>query len=319
MAGAESWRNEGSISMIGVFGANGFIGRAVVRHLLAHKRAVVAIGRFFPVNYDQIVGGNVETRVVDLRDALSVQATLHGIQYVIDLVNSSSPALGNARVVEDVEGNVVPHISLVQSCIMNRVSRIIFLSSGGTVYGAPRYLPLNEDHPTHPLVSYGVTKLMVEHYLRMLTRNSAVDHIILRVSNPFGPGQVLRKGQGLIASILERQAAALPIVVYGDGQTQRDYLFIDDLCHALTAALEAPSMHQTFNIGTGQGHSTLDVIREVEAALGRKLDILFEEERATDAKNNVLDCSKATQLLNWTAQTPFREGIQRTVAAAAAG
>jgi UDP-glucose 4-epimerase len=303
--------------VIGVFGANGFIGRAVVRHLLAHKRAVVAIGRTFPVDYDHIVGGSIETRGVDLRDALSVQATLQGIKYVIDLVNSSSPALGNARVVEDVESNVVPHISLVQSCIMSRVSRIIFLSSGGTVYGAPSYLPLDEDHPTNPLVSYGAAKLMVEHYLRMLTRNSAVDHVILRVSNPFGPGQVLRKGQGLIASILKRQAAALPIVVYGDGQTQRDYLFIDDLCHAVTAALDAPTMHQTFNIGTGQGRSTLDVIAEVETTLGCRLDIQFEDERPTDTKNSVLDCSKATQLLNWTAQTPFRTGIQRTVAAAA--
>jgi UDP-glucose 4-epimerase len=304
--------------VIGVFGANGFIGRAVVRHLLAQKRPVVAIGRAFPLDYDQVVGGHVETRIVDLRDALSVQATLQGISDVIDLVNSSTPALGNARVVEDVESNVVPHISFVQSCIMSRVSRIIFLSSGGTVYGTPSYLPLDEDHPTHPLVSYGAAKLMVEHYLRMLTRHSAVDHVILRVSNPFGPGQVLRKGQGLIASILERHAAALPIVVYGDGKTQRDYLFIDDLCHAVTAALTAPSMHQTFNIGTGQGRSTLDVIHEVEAALGQKLDIVFEDERSTDAKNNILDCSKATRLLNWTAQTSFREGIRLTLAAAAA-
>jgi UDP-glucose 4-epimerase len=304
--------------VIGVFGANGFIGRAAVRHLLARDRRVVAIGRTFPADYEHIVGGNVETRVVDFRDALSVQATLQGIDQAIDLVNSSSPALGNARVVEDVETNVMPHISFVQSCVMSRVSQIVFLSSGGTVYGSPSYLPLDEDHPTNPLVSYGAAKLMVEHYLRMLTRDTPVSHVILRVSNPFGPGQVLRKGQGLIASILERQAASLPIVVYGDGQTQRDYLYIDDLCHALTAALEVASMRETFNIGTGRGRSTLDVIRAVEAALGRKLDITFEDERATDAKNNVLDCGKATRLLNWSAQTPFHEGIQRTVAAAVA-
>ena len=277
---------------------------------------MVALGRAFPTDYRRIVGGSVETRIIDFREALSVQAMLQGIDQAIDLVSSSSPALGNSRAVEDAATNVLPHISFVQSCILSQISRIVFLSSGGTVYGAPDYLPMDEGHPTDPLVSYGVTKLMVEHYLRMLTRNSAVDHVILRVSNPFGPGQILRKGQGLIASILERHAAGLPITVYGDGETQRDYLYIDDLCHALTAALDAPPMRQTFNIGTGQGRSTLQAIGAVEAALGSRFAIEFVPDRPTDAKSNVLDCRKAARLLAWTAKTGFSDGIARTVAAA---
>jgi UDP-glucose 4-epimerase len=306
-----------AISVVGVFGANGFIGRAIVRHLLARHQRVVALGRAFPADYEHIVGGALETRVIDFRDALSVHAMLQDIDQVIDLVNSSSPALGNGRAMEDVETNVLPHISFVQSCILSRVSRIIFLSSGGTVYGTPTYLPLDEEHPTNPLVSYGAAKLMVEHYLRMLTRDSAVDHVILRVSNPFGPGQVLRKGQGLIASILERQAAGSPIFVYGDGQSRRDYLYIEDLCCAVTAALDAPPMRETFNIGSGHGYSTLEVIKEVEAALNVAVQVEFESERATDVKSNILDCRKAARMLNWSAQTSFAEGVQRTVAAAA--
>ena len=259
----------------------------------------------------------METRLLDFRDALSVQAMLQGIDQAINLVNSSSPALGNSRVVEDATTNVLPHISFVQSCILSGVSRIIFLSSGGTVYGAPRYLPIDEDHPTNPLVSYGATKLMVEHYLRMLTRNSDVDYLILRVSNPFGPGQTLRKGQGLIASILERHEAGLPILVYGNGETERDYLYIDDLCHAVTAALQAPPMRETFNIGTGQGRSTLDVTKAVGLALGGTFRIEFVEERLTDTRSNILDCDKARRLLNWTAQTGFEDGVRRTVRAVA--
>jgi UDP-glucose 4-epimerase len=307
---------EGRMSLIGVFGANGFIGRAVVRHLSRHDRRVVALGRAFPADYATIVGTKVETRVVDFRDALSVHATLQDIDQAIDLVNSSSPAVGNGHVVEDVATNVLPHISFVQSCILSGVSRIIFLSSGGTVYGKAHYMPLDEDHPTDPLVSYGAAKLMVEHYIRMLTRDSAVDHVILRVANPFGPGQTLRKGQGLIASILERRAAGLPIILYGDGKTQRDYLYIDDLCHAVTAAVDAPSTRETFNIGTGLGQSTLDVIAAVEAALHCTFEIEHVEDRVTDAKSNVLNCEKAARLLNWSARTPFDEGIRRTVTAA---
>lgn len=299
-----------------MFGANGFIGRAVVRHLLDRGRKVVALGRAFPADYERVVGGAVETRVVDFRDSLSVQAALQGIDQAMDLVNSSSPALGNDRAVDDAATNVLPHISFVQSCIMSRVSRIVFLSSGGTVYGTPERLPLDEDHPTNPLVSYGVAKLTVEHYLRILTHGSGVDHVILRVSNPYGPGQVYRKGQGLIAFILERQAAGLPVIIYGDGETQRDYLYIDDLSHALTAALEAPPMRQAFNIGTGHGRSTLEVIKEMQTALGHEIKIEFADARPTDVKSNILDCRKAAHVLNWTAQTPFDEGIKRTVAAA---
>ncbi|KQN21231.1 hypothetical protein ASE86_14750 [Sphingomonas sp. Leaf33] len=301
--------------MIGVFGANGFIGRAVVRHLLEQGRRVVALGRAFPADYDRIVGGAVEMRIVDFRDALSVHATLQGIEQAIDLVNSSSPALGNARVVEDVATNVLPHISFAQSCVLSGVARILFLSSGGTVYGTPVSVPIAEDHPTDPLVSYGATKLTVEHYLRMLTRDTATDHVILRAANPFGPGQTLRKGQGLIASILERQAMDLPIILFGDGQAERDYLYIDDLCGAVTAALDAPPMRETVNIGTGQGRTTIEVVRAVEAAVGRRFDIVFEPGRPTDARSNVLDCTRAARLLGWSAATPFDEGIRRTVAA----
>ncbi len=285
----------------------------MVRHLLARQRRVIAFGRAFPADYERIVGGKVETRIIDFRDALSVQAELQEIDQAIDLVNSSSPALGNGRVVEDASTNVLPHISFIQSCVLSSVSRIIFLSSGGTVYGAPDRLPITEDHPTHPLVSYGMSKLMVEHYLRMLTRDTAVDHVILRVSNPFGPGQMLSKGQGLIASILERQATGSPIVVYGDGGALRDYLYINDLCEALTAVLDAPPMQETFNIGTGKGRSTLDVIKAVEAVLGRRLLIEFVDARPTDAKSNVLDCRKAEHMLHWTPKVPFYDGLKYSI------
>lgn len=289
-----------------------------MRHLLARQRRVIAFGRAFPAGYDRIVGGRVEKRIIDFRDALSVQAALQGIDQAIDLVNSSSPALGNGRAVEDASTNVLPHISFIQSCVLSNVSRIIFLSSGGTVYGTPDDLPISEEHPTNPLVSYGLAKLMVEHYIRMLTRDTAVDHVILRVSNPFGPGQMLSKGQGLIASILERQAADSPVVVYGDGGALRDYLYIDDLCDALTAAIDAPPMRQTLNIGTGRGRSTLDVIKAIEAVLERQLAIEFADDRPTDPRSNVLDCRKAALLLPWTARISFTEGIRRTISATTA-
>jgi UDP-glucose 4-epimerase len=274
---------------------------------------VVAFGRAFSPDFESKVGGRVEVRVVDFNETLSTHAALQGIDQVINLVNASSPALGNGRVEEDLLNNALPHVAFTQSCLLSGVSRMIFVSSGGTVYGEPRYLPVDEDHITAPLVSYGMTKLVAEQYIRMLTRGTAMSYIILRVSNPFGPGQMLRKGQGLIASVLERHAQSAPISIYGDGQTQRDYLYIDDLCEALIAALDVPSMQETFNIGTGVGRSVMDILTAIEAHIGQQLAKEFLPARHTDAKSNVLDCRKAERMLGWTARTPFDEAIRRTV------
>lgn len=305
----------GIIPVIGVFGANSFIGRAIVRDLLRQGRRIVAFGRAFPPDYEERIGARVDTRIVDFADSVSVYGALQGIDHVINLVNSSSPALGNSRMEEDITSNILPHVSFLQSCRLSSVTRLLFVSSGGTVYGEPKYVPIDEDHPTKPLVSYGMTKLVVEQYIQMLMRDSAIGYTILRVSNPFGPGQVLRKGQGLIASILERHARGLPVGVFGDGQTQRDYLYIDDLCEAITCALDAPQMQETLNIGTGVGRSILDIIAAFERALGEPLAVAFLPARPTDTRSNVLDCGRAQRLLGWTARTPFDDAIRQTVAA----
>jgi UDP-glucose 4-epimerase len=126
---------------------------------------------------------------------------------------------------------------------------------------------------------------------------------------------MLRKGQGLIASILERHAQGLAVGIFGDGQTQRDYLFIDDLCEAISCALDAPAMQETLNIGTGIGRSILDIVAAFDKALGERLAIEFLPARPTDTKSNVLDCRKAQQMLGWVARTSFEEAIQQTVTA----
>jgi len=301
--------------VVGVFGANGFIGRNLVRRLLALDRPVIAFGRSFAPDFTEFVGGPVETRVVDFNDVLSTHAMIQDVTYVVQLVNSSSPGLGNTRVAADITANVLPHVSFIESCLMIGVAKFLFLSSGGTVYGNPNYLPIDEAHVTSPINSYGLTKMMVEHYLRVLTRGSEMGYLNLRVSNPFGPGQVLKKGQGLIASILRSHAAGQPITIFGDGSTQRDYLYINDLVDALIAALDAPAMQETINIGSGIGRSILEVLAATQEVLDTPLKVEFISERPTDAMANILDCRKAAKLLGWESRTSFEDALRWTVAA----
>ena len=107
--------------------------------------------------------------------------------------------------------NVLPQMRFARDCLAAGVGRLVFVSSGGTVYGPPRYLPIDEAHPTDPLNSHGLTKLMTEKYLGMLAQTRGLDAVVLRVANPFGPTQGFRKGQGLIPAILERQRRGLPV------------------------------------------------------------------------------------------------------------
>lgn len=300
-------------AVIGVFGANGFIGRHLVRRLVATGARTIAFGREFPADFHDAVGEHVETRRIDINDELETHVTLQGVTHVVQLINTSNPAMGNQRVISDLKFNVVPQVSFIESCIMAGVKNFVFVSSGGTVYGIPQRKPIPESHLTKPLNSYGMGKLIVEHYLGMLSRGTDLGYTILRVSNPFGPGQTSFKGQGLIPAVLGRCAAGVPVTIIGDGRAERDYIYIEDVIDALLAALERNPLQDVVNIGSGQGRTVLEIVDTIEQVLGRPVDRVFTEARSTDTPSNVLDVSKAKALLDWAPKTDFHEAMRLTV------
>lgn len=302
------------MSLVGVFGANGFIGRHLTRALVARGHKTVCFGRHFPLDFLHEFDGLVEMRLIDLNDDIETHTKIFGITNVVQLVNSSNAAMGNKKVVADINSNLIPHVRFIDSCIMSGVRSFTFLSSGGTVYGRPQTIPIPEDHPTLPLNSYGLTKLFTEQYLRMLCRDSTMGFNILRVANPFGPGQLGVGGQGLIGTILQRFKQEQPLTIFGDGLSERDYLYIDDTVDAIVRAVENAPSNDVVNIGSGEGRSILSVLSAVEAALGTPIAREHVAGRATDAPSNILDPAKAERLLGWKTFTPFEEGVARTVA-----
>jgi UDP-glucose 4-epimerase len=298
---------------IGVFGAKGFIGRHIVRRLASVGRPVIAFGRHFPADYQTTIGFPVETRDIDFGDVVGTQAKMQDVSIVVQLINSSSPSLGNVHLSADFKSNVAPHIKFIESCAFSGIKKFLFLSSGGTVYGNPDYLPIDEKHPTRPINSYGLTKLVIENYLRLISSQSEMDYINLRVSNPFGPGQSVNKGQGLIPAILQKTLKAQPVIIYGDGSVQRDYIYIDDAIDAIIAAIEAEGLSDTLNVGSGIGRSIVDVLSTIEVVLQTPVLAEFSEGRTTDAHSNVLDASRARRLLNWSPKWAFLDGIKATI------
>jgi len=302
--------------MIGVYGANGFIGRHLVRRLAAYGHSVRSVSRSFGADFIQPLTGKVDFVEADFREPLPIASTLVGVDTIVQLISTSSPALQNRFATADIKDNVIPHVDFIQSAVQAGVRRYVFVSSGGTVYGPNARVPIPEDAITTPISSHGLTKLTIEKYLQMYGHVEGLDYVILRVANPFGPRQVFRKGQGLIPAALARYRAGQPIDIVGGGRAVRDYLYIDDLVDAIVAAIDRPAAaKKIINVGSGVGHSVIEVLDAIEAELGGGLLRRHAPDRSTDVDRNILDIARANDLLEWSPKVPFDTGIERTVRA----
>lgn len=306
--------------MIGIYGVNGFIGRHLLARLIARKAPARAVSRHLGSDLLQQYPLGVDFIEADLRDPLEMSSSLQGIETVVQLISTSSPGLQNRYNVSDIQDNVIPHVEFIQSAIASGVKKYVFISSGGTVYGPGVRTPIPEDAPTNPISSHGLTKLMIEKYLQMHGYVDGLSYVILRVANPFGPGQAFRKGQGLIPALMARYAEHKPVRIIGDGSARRDFIFIDDLIDAIEAAVLRDDVDRAIiNIGSGESRSVLDVVETIEEIAGIHLQREHVGQRNTDVDINVLNIARANEMLGWAPKTNFRSGLEKTLRAYSTG
>lgn len=293
-----------------VLGGGGFMGRALIRALLASGALVRGFGRTArfgePETTFPWVYGNFE-------DPLALARAVEGMEVVFHLAAGSTPERSNAAPVSDLIASVAGTVELLEVCRAEGVRRVVFASSGGTVYGIPQELPILETAATDPISAYGVNKLAAEKYLRLYEYLHRVEHVCLRVSNPFGPYQDPLGRQGLVAASLQKILAGAPIEIWGDGSVTRDYVYVDDVAEAFLKAATYTGSHRVFNIGSGIGMSVNDVIDATAAAVGPKTPLkTFKVARKADVPVNILDVTLAASELDWRAHTPWVEAIRRT-------
>jgi UDP-glucose 4-epimerase len=187
----------------------------------------------------------------------------------------------------------------------------VFVSSGGAVYGDAQYTPIDENHPTNPKSSYGITKLASEKYFTLFGDGN-LSTTALRLSNPYGPRQRTTINQGAIAVFLHRALNQKDIEIWGNGEVVRDYIYISDCVSAIVKALNHYGPKRLFNIGSGVGRSLNEIVSSVELVLGRKVEVSYGPARTLDAAQNVLaiDCARAH--LKWAPLVSFEEGLQKT-------
>ena len=290
-----------------VLGGNGFIGSHVVDHLLAAGHKVRVFDRS-PERYRHPLK-QVEYRMGRFDDTFQVAEALQGVDAVCHLISTTVPGTSNLDPIADVQNNLVNTLYLLEQMRKKGLSRILYLSSGGTVYGNPHASPVAESHPLNPISSYGVVKVAIEKYLLMYQQLYGLQPVILRPSNPYGPRQGHAGVQGLIGTLLVRVMAGEALEIWGDGSIVRDYMHVGDLARLCVRALESNSCG-VFNAGSGEGHSINDIISMIRDLGYEGLQVKYSEGRSFDVKEVVLDISRACHQFNWQPAMLLQDGIR---------
>ena len=298
-----------------VLGGGGFIGTNLCRRLADSGYRVRAFGRRQPFA-DGLSA--VEWHAGDFNDTASVAAAIDSFDVVFHLIHATMPQAADLDTQGDVRNNVIPSIALLEQCHRAGTKRVVFASSGGTVYGNARQIPTPETAPTDPICAYGISKLAIEKYLALFERRFGLGFRVLRITNPYGPFQVALKNQGVIAALIGRALRDEPVEIWGDGSVVRDFVFAEDVADALIAAATDQGDERVFNIGGEQGRSLRDIVAAIEHAMGKRLRLEWKPARALDVPVSVVSVERAARVLRWVPTTPFESGLERTIAWATA-
>jgi UDP-glucose 4-epimerase len=289
----------------------GFIGAAIGQHLLAAGARVTGLSRSRTFRTD--AGERAGARIVigDVCQLESLVAAGHDVDQVLFSAGGLTPPATAAQPAEAAMQTLLPLLAVLEAIRSRPSVALTYISSGGTVYGNPRCLPVSEDEPTEPISPYGALHLACEKYAQMYSRRFGTRLQILRIANVYGPHQARHKDQGAVAIFLDRITNGHSISVYGDGSALRDYVFIEDVAAAASRLIVDRSDVGVVNLGSERGLTVLEIVDAVETVVGRRAIVSFEPARGFDVRAVVLDVSKLQSFIPYT-PTDFAVGLRAT-------
>lgn len=293
-----------------ILGGNGFIGSHLVDRLLAEGHKIRVFDKYGE-HYRKPVAG-VDYCFGDFGNRGMLSDALAGIDMVFHLISTTLPKTSNDDPAFDVQSNVIETIFLLEQCVAKKIRKVVFMSSGGAIYGNPLFSPIPENSPTDPECSYGITKLTVEKYLALFHHLHGLDYVVLRPSNPYGSRQNPDGIQGVISVFLGRIAQGKSLEIWGDGQVVRDYIFIDDLIDGIYKAASLSTVSRVFNLGSGIGHSLNEIVAVIRKVTGRKVDVMYKAKRSFDVPRIYLDILRAKSELSWAPTVSLEAGTAKT-------
>jgi len=296
-----------------ILGGCGFIGSHLVERLVKKGHNVRIFDRL-NVNIDNIrsILDKVEICYGDFSDEWAVDEALNGCETIYHLITTTFPGMTRKSGVYDVKSNLIPSIYLLESALKSDVKQVIYLSSGGTVYGNTGTNPIKETNETRPVTLYGLSKLGIENYIKFFCQKGDLKYTILRASNVYGPRQNIHGLQGLIAVTLGNLVYGKPQEIWGSGEIYRDYLYIDDLTEALYMTMERGAHNRLFNVGSGKKLSVNEILETIEKVTGKKIATLKRNENRQEIDCNVLGINKIGKEFGWRPGTDIESGIRKT-------
>ncbi len=286
-----------------IIGGNGFIGSNLSNCLIKHKYEVYS----FDIQLPRLKVDDVNYIVGDFFDDECLEKAITGMDVIIHSLSTVNPGNSNERFMQGYSRDFVQSVKLFDMCIKKNI-KVIFLSSGGTVYGIQDEQPIKETALPAPINHYGAVKLCIENVMRTFNIQLHTKMLIARISNPYGPGQDFHKGVGFVDASLKKTLRNETIEIWGDGNVVRDYIYIEDVCEMLCSLIEYDGDEEVFNLSSNEGMSLNDIIEEIEL-LGLNPNVVYKPARSVDVPKVILDNSKIMKVHSMKIRT-FREGLK---------
>ena len=295
-----------------IIGGYGFLGTNILKYIadnLGEQYDAIVIDRF-PENRDGLILNCVKKSYSgDFSDSAFIDRVFseNKVDLVIHSLSTTIPALSfNARY--DVETNLIPTLELLNCMVRHGVKEIVYISSGGAIYGESRGMPHKETDDVFPISSYGVVKLAIEKYLMQYMRQYGIKPLILRLSNPFGPYHYSTQ-QGICNVAIDTALAGRPFTVWGEGTTRKDYIYVSDFLKILFMLVEKAAYGEVFNIGSGHLSSVNEILRIVKKHIP---DFVwsYSDSMQNDVSQFQLDTSKLKRFIGDYEFIGIEEGIR---------
>jgi UDP-glucose 4-epimerase len=214
----------------------------------------------------------------------------------------------------DADVNVRGSINVLECARKYEVKRVVYISTGGAVFGEPVYLPCDENHPINPICPYGASKHTVEHYLYMYQVNYGLEYTVLRYPNVYGPRQDPHGEAGVVAIFTGQMLKGAPVHINGDGLNERDFVYVGDCARANLLAVTTAQESGIFNLGSGKGNNIQEIFDHLKAITNYPLPVSYAPAKLGETRRIFLDASKAGRLLGWEPAVSLQEGLEKTVA-----
>jgi UDP-glucose 4-epimerase len=294
-----------------VLGGSGFLGSHIVDQFLAEKHDV-SVYDLYPERFRRSPAG-ITFYTGDFGNVGALDELIAtGFDAVIHCVSTTTPKSSNESPEFDIQSNVIGTLYLLDICVKHNVGKVVFLSSGGTVYGDIGDLEVvDETQAVRPMCSYGVSKLTIEHYLEVYRHLRGLDYVALRLSNPYGERQSPLRALGALTVFLHRTLKRQNVEVWGDGAVTRDFIYVGDVADAVYLATVKP-ISGVYNVGTGIGLSLRDILGHITTAIGREPKVTWLASRSFDVPRIVLNAAKLRAATDWNVRTSINDGVAIT-------